>query len=147
MKWQILTIGKPSLRYARDGIAEYEKRLKRYCPLTMRSVGREAGKEKNSTVLLQASEGSFRIAMDERGECPTTAEFARKIEGWQMDGAVKSVSLLIGGADGHSDELRRKADWVFAMSALTLQHELATVVLLEQIYRAHTLLRGEPYHR
>ena len=60
---------------------------------------------------------------------------------------VKRVALLIGGADGHSPVLREKADHVVAMSGFTLQHELALVVLLEQIYRVHTVLKGEPYHR
>jgi 23S rRNA (pseudouridine1915-N3)-methyltransferase len=60
---------------------------------------------------------------------------------------VKRVALLIGGADGHSPVLRGAADHVLSLSAFTLQHELALVVLLEQIYRVHTLLKGEPYHR
>jgi 23S rRNA (pseudouridine1915-N3)-methyltransferase len=55
--------------------------------------------------------------------------------------------MLIGGADGHSQVLRGKSDHVVAMSGFTLQHELALVVLLEQIYRVHTVLKGEPYHR
>jgi 23S rRNA (pseudouridine1915-N3)-methyltransferase len=61
--------------------------------------------------------------------------------------AVKKVAILIGGADGHTPELRRSADHVIALSGFTLQHELALVVLLEQIYRVHTVLRREPYHR
>ena len=57
------------------------------------------------------------------------------------------IALLIGGADGHSDELRDKADQIWSLSGFTMQHELAQVVLLEQIYRVHTILKGEPYHR
>ena len=66
---------------------------------------------------------------------------------WEMDPGVKTVSLLIGASDGHTTELREKADAVWALSPLTLQHELALVVLLEQIYRAYSIKRGEPYHR
>ncbi|MEM7348468.1 MAG: 23S rRNA (pseudouridine(1915)-N(3))-methyltransferase RlmH, partial [Chloroflexota bacterium] len=69
-----------------------------------------------------------------------------KVEHWQLN-AVKSVRLFIGGADGHDDEIRQQADLLLGLSGFTLQHELALVVLLEQIYRAHTVLRGEPYHR
>ena len=145
MKWQIFSIGKPSLSYAKQGIAEYQKRLRRYSPVEI-SHGKEAGKEKNSQHLLNASEGYLRIALDERGDLLTTREIADQVSDWQMDG-VKKVGLIIGGADGHSEELRAQADHVWSLSKMTLQHELALVVLLEQIYRVHTLLKGEPYHR
>jgi 23S rRNA (pseudouridine1915-N3)-methyltransferase len=62
-------------------------------------------------------------------------------------GDIKEVSFLIGGADGHDPAVRHAADLVWALSPLTLQHELALVVLLEQLYRAYSIKRGEPYHR
>jgi len=147
MKWKILTIGKPSLAYAKSGVAEYLKRLQRYSQLKIRSVAKESGQEKNSRALLDASEGCLRIVMDERGKSLSTKEFAKKIQDWQMNGSVKNIAVLIGGADGHSKEVREKADVLLSLSSLTLQHELALLVLLEQIYRVHTILKGEPYHR
>ncbi len=147
MKWQILTIGKPSLAYAKSGVAEYFKRLQRYTQLEIRSIAKESGREKNSRALLNASEGCFRIVMDERGKSVSTVEFSKKIQAWQMDGSVKNIAILINGADGHSDEVREKSDLTLSLSSFTLQHELALLVLLEQIYRVHTLLKGEPYHR
>ena len=147
MKWQILSIGKPSLAYAKTGVTEYLKRLQRYTQVEMKTVGKESGQEKNSRALLDASEGAFRIVMDERGKGLSTAVFARKIRDWQMDGSIKKITILIGGADGHSAEVREKADLLLSMSDFTLQHELALVVLLEQLYRVHTVLKGEPYHR
>jgi 23S rRNA (pseudouridine1915-N3)-methyltransferase len=146
MKWQILAIGKPSLRYAKAGVEEYQKRLTRYTALELQTDWKDAGQVKNSETLLAASEGAVRIVLDERGETWTTADLVSRVEGWQMN-AVKRVAILIGGADGHTPELRRSADHVIALSGFTLQHELALVVLLEQIYRVHTVLRGEPYHR
>jgi 23S rRNA (pseudouridine1915-N3)-methyltransferase len=146
MKWQILAIGKPSLRYAKAGVEEYQKRLTRYTTLELQTDWKDAGQVKNSETLLAASEGAVRIVLDERGETWTTADLVSRVEGWQMN-AVKKVAILIGGADGHTPELRRSADHVIALSGFTLQHELALVVLLEQIYRVHTVLRGEPYHR
>lgn len=146
MKWQILAIGKPSLRYARAGVEEYRKRLSRYTTLELRTDWKDAGQGKNSEILLAASEGAVRLALDERGEGWTTADLVHRVEDWQMNG-VKRVAILIGGADGHTEELRQNADHVIALSGFTLQHELALVVLLEQIYRVHTVLRGEPYHR
>ncbi|MDP4584852.1 MAG: 23S rRNA (pseudouridine(1915)-N(3))-methyltransferase RlmH [Verrucomicrobiales bacterium] len=146
MKWQILAIGKPSLRYAKGGVEEYQKRLTRYTTLELQTDWKDAGQVKNSETLLAASEGAVRIVLDERGETWTTADLVSRVEGWQMN-AVKRVAILIGGADGHTPELRSSADHVIALSGFTLQHELALVVLLEQIYRVHTVLRGEPYHR
>lgn len=146
MKWQILAIGKPSLRYAKAGVEEYQKRLTRYTTLELQTDWKDAGQVKNSETLLAASEGAVRIVLDERGETWTTSDLVSRVEGWQLN-AVKKVAILIGGADGHTPELRRSADHVIALSGFTLQHELALVVLLEQIYRVHTVLRGEPYHR
>ncbi len=146
MKWQILAIGKPSLAYAKAGVEEYRRRLVRYAPVELVTDWKDAGPAKNSEILLAASEGAVRIALDERGEAWTTAGLADRVRNWQLDG-VKRVAVLIGGADGHTPALRKAADHVVALSGLTLQHELALVVLLEQIYRVHTVLKGEPYHR
>jgi len=146
MKWQILAIGKPSLSYAKAGVEEYRKRLVRYVPVELLTDWKDAGSEKNSETLLAASEGAVRIALDERGEPWTTGQLTDRVKDWQMNG-VKRVSILIGGADGHSPALRKASDHIVALSGFTLQHELALVVLLEQIYRVHTILKGEPYHR
>jgi 23S rRNA (pseudouridine1915-N3)-methyltransferase len=146
MKWQILAIGKPSLAFAKAGVEEYRKRLSRYATVELLTDWKDAGSAKNSEVLLAASEGAVRLVLDERGEAWTTAALAERVRGWQ-NGGVKRVALLIGGADGHSPALREAADHVLSLSAFTLQHELALVVLLEQIYRVHTVLKGEPYHR
>ncbi len=146
MKWEIGAIGSPSLKYAKAGIAEYEKRLQRYAKVSLTTRWKEQGSEKNSQNLLDFSNGALRIALDERGELWSTREFASHVSDWQMNG-VKRVTLLIGGADGHTPALREQADHVISLSRFTMQHELALVVLLEQIYRVHTLLRGEPYHR
>ncbi|MEM1441937.1 MAG: 23S rRNA (pseudouridine(1915)-N(3))-methyltransferase RlmH [Verrucomicrobiota bacterium] len=146
MKWQIAYVGKPSLSYAKTGVAEYEKRLKRYGTITLDSIPRDLGQEKNGEQLRQLTDGSLRLVLDERGKTWTTAELATRVEDWQMQG-VKRVSLLIGGADGHSEATRKAADHVVSLSGFTLQHELALLVLMEQIYRVHSILRGEPYHR
>lgn len=146
MKWQILAIGKPSLAYARAGVEEYRKRLSRYATVELTADGKDAGPEKNGTAQLAASDGAVRIVLDERGEPWTTAGFAGRVKDWQV-GGIKRVAVLIGGADGHSPSVREAADHIVALSGFTLQHELALVVLLEQIYRVHTILKGEPYHR
>ena len=96
---------------------------------------------------MKASEGSFRIVFDERGELIDTEGLSKKVSSLEMDGACKSVAVLIGGADGHDDSVRDVADLLISFGRLTLQHELALIAAVEQIYRVHTLKRGEPYHR
>jgi 23S rRNA (pseudouridine1915-N3)-methyltransferase len=145
MKWYIYTVGKPALAYAKTGVAEYLKRLRRYTTCEHRLMKRGDHAEIASLIDSQ-SVGDISIVLDERGQLMTTKEFVAKVEQWQLD-AVKTVRLFIGGADGHNDEIRQRADLLLGLSGFTLQHELALVVLLEQIYRAHTILRGEPYHR
>jgi 23S rRNA (pseudouridine1915-N3)-methyltransferase len=95
---------------------------------------------------IELSRGSWRVVLDERGKQFGSVELARWIDRQEMQGR-KSVSLFVGGADGHPEELRVAADEIWSLSKMTLQHELALVVLLEQLYRAFSIQRGDPYHR
>jgi len=145
MRLRILTIGKPRLAFARAGVGEYTARLSARGGVEIETI-KVGTREHESDALLAHSEGAFRVGLDERGEQITSRIFARKLAQWEL-ARTKSVAFLIGGADGHSDELRRKAGWLWALSPLTLQHELALVVLLEQLYRARSINSGTPYHR
>ena len=145
MKHTIIAAGKPALGYAKSGVAEYLKRLQRYGSYELKHI-KDGSSKDVSTRLHTASEGTLRIVMDERGENLTTAQLTQKINRWEMHG-VKRASYLIGASDGHTQDLRNDADLIWALSPLTLQHELALVVLLEQLYRVATIQRGEPYHR
>lgn len=147
MKWKVLVIGKPSLAYARAGIEEYLSRLKHYAPVEIQYLKDAGSVDKNGECLLAASEGCLRLVLDERGKSMTTAELVEWVKDRSLDGAMKQIAVLIGGADGHSDEVRGQADVVMNLSKLTLQHELALLTFLEQLYRVHTVIRGEPYHR
>jgi len=147
LTWRLLTIGKPSLAFARDGVEEYAARIRHYTALQIQH-GRERGAEENSRQLLQLARGASRIvALDERGDDLSTETLVDQIDRWELDGSVKSVAILMGGADGHAESVRTRADRVWRLSALTLQHELAQVVFLKALYRAYTIKRGEPYHR
>lgn len=146
MHCRIIAVGKPALEWARLGIADYSRRLMRYGKTEIEYL-KEGGPARNSELLLKASAGSRRIVMDERGKLQDTAAMRTAVDRWEMDSGIKSVCFLIGGADGHTEALRREADEIWALSPLTLQHELALVVLLEQLYRVYTIKRSEPYHR
>jgi 23S rRNA (pseudouridine1915-N3)-methyltransferase len=145
MRLHVFTIGKPKLAFARAGVEEYLGRLKGAGGVEI--IELKGGKrEQESALLIERSEGLLRVAMDERGDQVTSKDLAAKIARWELD-RVKGVAFLIGGADGHTEELRKKADWRWSLSKLTLQHELALIVLLEQLYRARSINAGSPYHR
>jgi 23S rRNA (pseudouridine1915-N3)-methyltransferase len=146
MQVRVIVAGKPALSYAKAGVEDYLKRLSRFGGYELVII-KAGGSAEVSARLLERSEGSFRIALDERGELPTTRRFFEKFEALEMRGDVKTVAFLIGAADGHTAALRERCDWVLALSTLTLQHELALVVLLEQLYRIASMKSGGPYHR
>jgi 23S rRNA (pseudouridine1915-N3)-methyltransferase len=141
MKWKIIVIGKPALKFARDGADEYIKRLKHYTQAEL-VFAKDAERQQQA-----AATSSLRIALDERGQNISTQQVVQKIDTWEMGGEVKEIALLVGASDGHTEKIRSSADERWAFGKITLQHELALVVLLEQIYRAYTIKRGEPYHR
>ena len=145
MKWKIVIAGKPALKFAKEGIAEYEKRLRRHASVEIVTV-RDGSSEEVSERLLKASEGCFRIALDERGQAWSTMDFVGHVNDWEMRG-VKQVALLIGAADGHTPDLRNQCDVILQLSSMTLQHEFALLLLLEQIYRVYNVKAGTPYHR
>jgi 23S rRNA (pseudouridine1915-N3)-methyltransferase len=146
MQIRIVVAGKPALAYARQGVEEYLKRLQRSATCEW-IVVKAGSSEETSARLLERSQGCYRVAMDERGDLVTTRQLAGRLEKMEMRGEVKAVAFLIGAADGHTGELRSACDWVWALSPLTLQHEMALLVLLEQLYRVAAIKSGSPYHR
>jgi len=146
MQIRLIIAGKPALAYAKTGVEEYLKRLSRFGGYEM-VVIKAGSREDVSARLLERSTGCFRIAMDERGEALTTRKFTDRLEALERRGEIKAVAFLIGASDGHTPELRDACDLVLSLSSLTMQHELALLVLLEQLYRVASLRAGMPYHR
>lgn len=146
MRFRVIVAGKPALDYAKAATDEYMKRLRRYGSYDL-TVVKAGNSDAVSARLLEASAGSYRIALDERGHRPSTRDLVSKIDDLEMQGTVKTISFLIGASDGHSQGLRGEADMILSLSSLTMQHELAMVVLLEQLYRIATIKSGGPYHR
>ncbi len=143
MRWRIVSAGKPKLDYARLGVDFYLERLRPFVRVETLAV--RAGPHAEEA-LLAASEGWFRIVLDERGELLRSRELARRIADWEMSGPGR-LALIVGPADGLSEAVREAADWLWSLSPLTLQHELAMVVALEQLYRVYMIKRGSAYHR
>lgn len=146
MQVRIIAAGKPALAYAKSGVEEYLKRLSRFGAYEL-AIVKAGSREEVSARLLERSENSFRIGLDERGSTMTTRTFAQRMEALELRGDVKSVSFLIGASDGHTEELRTRCDLLISVSPFTLQHELALVILMEQLYRIASLKAGMPYHR
>ena len=146
MNVRLIVAGKPALAYAKAGVEEYLKRLSRFGSYDL-VVVKAGGSDEVSARLLEKSAACFRIALDERGEALSTRAFADRLESLALRGDVKTIAFLIGAADGHNPALREQADLLLALSPFTLQHELALLVLLEQLYRVASLKSGSPYHR
>ncbi|MDF3131214.1 23S rRNA (pseudouridine(1915)-N(3))-methyltransferase RlmH [Kiritimatiellaeota bacterium B1221] len=141
MKWKIISVGKPSFSWAREGIDTYVKRLQPFAPVEMIQL-----KKSDSALFLKASGSALTLALDERGRGFTTAAMARQVTTWEMD-AVKEVAVFIGGSDGLPAEIRKGADMCFHLGPQTMMHELALLVWMEQLYRVYTLKADHPYHR
>ena len=146
MNLKIFAVGKPKLAFAKTGVEEYTERLRPWVGSTLEFV-KAGSKETESAMLLERSTGCVRVVLDERGEEVSSRTLAGRITQWEQDGSVKTVAILIGGANGHTAELRAAAHWTWSLSKLTLQHEMALVLVLEQLYRAYTIKAGTPYHR
>lgn len=140
MKLVVLAAGKLRDAWVRDGCAEYQRRVARHLDIEMLEV-------KDSSGLAARVPERFRlVALDERGRQPTSAELAQRLAGW-MNAGLPGVAFLLGDADGLPPELLARAHETLSLSRLTLPHRLARLVLVEQLYRALSILRGEPYHR
>jgi 23S rRNA (pseudouridine1915-N3)-methyltransferase len=153
MKLRLLAIGKDRSGLFAPAVAEYEHRLARYVkfelvelPEAKKHAGTPRAKEEEGATLLAKLDARERVvALDERGKEYTSVELARRVDGWLQGG--RDVSLVIGGSDGLAPEVLARADERLSLSQMTLAHRLARVVLVEQLYRAFTILRGEPYHK
>ena len=156
MKIQLITIGGLKQDYAQEGCALFEKRLKGLAKYELKEL-RDAKRAKTPDVerwrreeaerIKQALKGApFWLALDERGESLSSRAFAKLIQKAQ-NRAYHSLPFVIGGPDGLDPELREAAPKLISLGPMTMPHELARLVLLEQLYRAHAILANLPYHR
>jgi 23S rRNA (pseudouridine1915-N3)-methyltransferase len=154
MKIRIVALGARMPAWVDAAVADYARRLPRGFALEMIELKPEARNRGSPVAKILAAEAlrivaatrGFRVvALDERGEPWTTARLAARLRAWRDD--ATPVAFVMGSADGLAAAVKRDADAVVAVSALTLPHGLARVVLVEQIYRVTSLLAGHPYHR
>ena len=142
MKICIAVVGKLKERYYQEAEAEYLKRLRPYAKLKVLEVRDE------KALLAAVPKSAALVAFDERGKTMSSEEFARGlIADEQMNGGGRDLFFAIGGADGHSQELRNRATRLVSFGKMTIAHRLVRLLVVEQIYRSYRILAGEPYHR
>jgi len=155
MKLLVIAVGNKMPRWVNEAFEEYAKRMPRGLSIELIEVRPEPRTSGKSTVQLLEAEagrlsrvvprGAFRVALDERGREFTTAELARWLAAQREGG--RDIAFLIGGADGLAPAAKSGAESALRLSAMTLPHGLARVLLAEQLYRAASILNHHPYHR
>lgn len=154
MKHQLLFLGKIKDRFIEDGVAEYVSRLQHYTTFSISIVkekvkgrGKISSVEGQGKLLLQAvPSGATLVVLDSNGKQFSSEAFSRKIDQWEMQG-IKHVCYLIGGPEGHAPEVIEAADLLVSLSKMTFTHDMARLLLVEQLYRAYTIKAGEKYHK
>lgn len=155
MEIELLTVGKTTIRFVIDGIEEYTRRLKHYIPYSIRTIpdikntskmDQAKQKEEEGKKILEAvSNSDYVVLLDERGRQYSSMEFSAFIEK-QMVAGRRKVIFVVGGPYGFSKAVYDRADSLLSLSKMTFNHEMVRLFFTEQIYRAMTITRGEPYH-
>lgn len=155
MRLEVLLLNKTKEPYLQEGIRDYQTRLKRFNPIELVEIKvkklstRSDSEIKNfeSTLIdKRASEGSYRIVLDSRGQQLSSKKFASFLSDLELK-SVQTASFIIGGPLGLADEQLRKADYILSLSSMTYTHDMTRLILLEQIYRAFTIKAGTRYHK
>jgi 23S rRNA (pseudouridine1915-N3)-methyltransferase len=159
LKITILCVGKIKEKFYQEAVAEYKKRLSRYCNLEIIEVADEKTPDHASeTVETQIKEkeagrmekyikeGAYVCALAIEGKQADSVELSEKIEGLGTSG-ISHIIFIIGGSLGLSAHILNRADWKLSFSKMTFPHQLMRVILLEQIYRSYRIMNGEPYHK
>jgi 23S rRNA (pseudouridine1915-N3)-methyltransferase len=152
MRIRIIWTGKTRDARLRALIADYSARLSHFarCEVTeLRELGRtdKTGIDKETKRISDAlRQGSITVLLDPDGTEWTSQQLAAQVKSWEGNG-IKEVAFVVGGPNGLADDLKARADNRWSLSRLTLTHEMARVLLLEQLYRAYTIVHGLPYQK
>lgn len=159
MKITLITVGKIKEKFFTDAIAEYSKRLSRYCKLEIVQVAdektpdraseaeeRQIREKEGERILAQIREGTYVIALAIEGQMLDSEQLAARIDQLGVSGQSQ-IAMIIGGSLGLSEAVLKRADYKLSFSKMTFPHQLMRVILLEQIYRSFRIIAGEPYHK
>ena len=159
MKITLITVGKIKEKYLKEAIAEYSKRLSKYCKLDILEVADEKTPDNASEIVenqIRAKEAdrilkyvkddAFVITLEINGKQLTSEELANKIDTLGIQG-TSHILFIIGGSIGLGQEVLERSDYALSFSKMTFPHQLMRVILLEQVYRSYRIIHGEPYHK
>ena len=159
MKITVVTVGKIKEKYFTDAIAEYSKRLSRYCKLEIVQVADgktpdgasealeiQIKDKEGERILANIKDGSYVVALAIDGQMLDSEQLADKMEKWGVSG-ISQIVFVIGGSLGLSKAVLNRADYKLSFSKMTFPHQLMRVILLEQIYRGFRIIANEPYHK
>lgn len=159
MKITLITVGKIKEKYLKDAIAEYSKRLSKYCKLDIIEVSDEKTPDQASETVeegIRSKEGEkilryikddmYVITLEIAGKMLTSEELAERIEKLGIQGK-SSIAFVIDGSIGLGKEVLKRSDYALSFSKMTFPHQLMRVILLEQVYRSYRIMNGEPYHK
>jgi 23S rRNA (pseudouridine1915-N3)-methyltransferase len=155
MRLNVICVGKTRERFIQDGIAKYERYLRPYADIEIKTLKEEkigdlrdaplVRKKEAERILKTASPDALVIALDERGQEFTSHEFAVLVNR-ALESGTREMVFILGGAMGLDERVTKRASTIMALSRWTLTHEMARLVLLEQLYRAFTIIKGKTYH-
>lgn len=155
MKLKFWMIGKTAEAYLEEGMAIYEKRLPHYLPFQSEVIPdiRQAKNLDSETLKIKEGESilkkldkrDFLVLLDEHGKSFRSVEFASQLERWSVQG-IDTLVFVIGGAYGFSEAVYERANTKMSLSAMTFSHQMVRLIFLEQLYRACSINKGEPYH-
>ena len=159
MKITLITVGKIKEKYLKDAIAEYSKRLSKYCKLDIIEVADEKTLDNASEtvedmirfkegerILKHVKDDAYVITLEIQGKLLTSEELADKIDSLGIQG-TSHIVFIIGGSIGLGTEVLKRSNYALSFSKMTFPHQLMRVILLEQIYRSYRIISGEPYHK
>ena len=159
MKITLITVGKIKEKFFTDAIAEYSKRLSRYCKLEIVQVAdektpdraseaeeRQVREKEGERILAQIREGTYVIALAIEGQMLDSEQLAARIEQLGVSGQSQ-IAMIIGGSLGLSEAVLKRADYKLSFSKMTFPHQLMRLILVEQIYRSFKIIKNETYHK
>ena len=159
MKITLITVGKIKEKYLKDAIAEYSKRLSKYCKLEIvevadektpdqasENVERQIRQKEGERILRYVKDDAYVFTLEIGGTMLDSVAFAKKMETLGIQGKSHLI-FIIGGSSGLGEEVLRRSDYALSFSKMTFPHQLMRVILLEQVYRGYRIIEGAPYHK
>lgn len=159
MKITLITVGKIKEKYLKDAIAEYSKRLSKYCKLEIvevadektpdqasENVERQIRQKEGERILRYVKDDAYVFTLEIGGTMLDSVAFAKKMETLGIQGKSHLI-FIIGGSIGLGEEVLRRSDYALSFSKMTFPHQLMRVILLEQMYRGYRIIEGAPYHK